>query len=243
MAKIEYKLKKECNHIAFIMDGNGRWAKKRFLARHFGHKEACKRVIEIGRACQDIGIKAMTLYAFSTENWSRPQDEIDHLFEYLDEFFNSNIDEFMQRGVRVQMMGEMDALPLHSQETISKAISLTKDNSSFFFNICLNYGSRQEIVRATKLIVNDVKEGKISQSDIDEKLFSSYLYSSNLPPIDLMIRTSGEQRLSNFLLYQLAYSEFIFTPTCWPDFTPSKLVECLEEYATRNRRFGGLINK
>ena len=230
-------------HIAIIMDGNGRWAKQKGFPRNEGHRRRTKALEKIVSYADKIGVKHLTVYAFSTENWSRPQDEIDHLFEYLDEFFLSNIDEFMERGVRVQMMGEMDALPLHSQETISKAIDMTKNNSSFFFNICLNYGSRQEIVRATKLIVKDVQEGKILESDIDEKLFSSYLYSSNLPPIDLMIRTSGEQRLSNFLLYQLAYSEFIFTPTCWPDFKADKLIECLEEFATRNRRFGGLINK
>ena len=237
---INYKLNKKLDHIAFIMDGNGRWAKKRLLPRTRGHKEACSRIIEILRACKDLGIKVATLYAFSTENWNRPQDEIDKLFEYLDEFFNSYIEEFIETGVRVNVMGDISRLPVKTQKTIEKAKELTKDNTKIVFNICLNYGGRQEIVRATKLIIEDIKAGKIDEQSITTETFKDYLYSSGLPEVDLMIRTSGESRISNFLLYQLAYSEFIFTPTFWPDFTVEKLIECLKEYEKRDRRFGAI---
>ena len=236
----EYKLKKKCDHIAFIMDGNGRWAKKRLMPRTFGHKVACGRVIEIARACQDLGIKAMTLYAFSTENWNRPEDEINKLFQYLDDFFEENIEEMCTRGMRIVLSGDPERLPLHTQATISKAKERTKDNSKFVFNICLNYGSRIEIARAAKLIAQEVKEGKLNIEDINQDMFNDYLYTKDLPEVDLMIRTSGEQRLSNFILYQVAYAEFIFTKTCWPDFSKEKLIECLEEYATRDRRFGAI---
>lgn len=239
----EFVLTKECKHIAFIMDGNGRWAKKRLLPRHLGHKEGCKRIIEIARATQDLGVKAMTLYAFSTENWNRPQDEIDHLFDYLDLFFKENIKEFHERDIQIRVMGDISRLPKHSIDTLKEAMEETKDHTSFVFNICLNYGSRQEIVLASKNIARDVKEGKLNIEDIDEKIFSNYLYSHDLPEVDLMIRTSGEQRLSNYLLYQLAYAEFIFTPKYWPDFKKENLIECLKEYCSRNRRFGGLENK
>lgn len=239
----EFVLTKECKHIAFIMDGNGRWAKKRLLPRHLGHKEGCKRIIEIARATQDLGVKAMTLYAFSTENWNRPQDEIDHLFDYLDLFFKENIKEFHERDIQIRVMGDISRLPEHSIITLKEAMEETKDHTSFVFNICLNYGSRQEIVLATKNIARDVKEGKINLEDINEKVFENYLYSHDLPEVDLMIRTSGEQRLSNYLLYQLAYAEFIFTPIYWPDFKKENLIECLKEYCSRNRRFGGLENK
>ena len=154
---VDYKLNKKLEHIAFIMDGNGRWAKKRLLPRTRGHKEACSRIIEVLRACKDLNIKVASLYAFSTENWNRPQDEIDKLFEYLDDFFNDYIQEFIETGVRVSVMGDISRLPKHTQETIEKAKKLTENNTKIVFNICLNYGGRQEIVRATKLIVEDIK--------------------------------------------------------------------------------------
>ena len=226
------------NHVALIMDGNGRWAKKRGLPRTKGHEEGCKRIIEIFDVFKEKHIKVMTLYAFSTENWNRPKSEITLLFRYLDKFFNDNIATFLRDGVRVQVMGDISRLPKHSQKTVLKAIKQTKDNDNYVFNIALNYGSKQELVKATKEIAALVKEGKLSIDDIDEQTISDHLYTYNLPPIDLMIRTSGEQRLSNYLLYQLAYSEFIFTPTYWPDFTKEKFEECLEEYQTRDRRYG-----
>ena len=228
----------QVNHVALIMDGNGRWAKKRGLPRTKGHEEGCKRIIEIFDVFKEKHIKVMTLYAFSTENWNRPKTEITLLFKYLDKFFNDNIETFMRDGVRVQVMGDISRLPKHSQKTVLKAIERTKDNDNYVFNIALNYGSRQELVKATKEIAALVKENKLDINSINEDTISEHLYTSNLPPIDLMIRTSGEQRLSNYLLYQLAYSEFIFTSTYWPDFTKEKFEECLEEYQTRDRRYG-----
>jgi undecaprenyl diphosphate synthase len=180
----------------------------------------------------------MTLYAFSNENWNRPKAEIKQLFIYLNTFFKSNIKTFLKDGVRVQVMGDISRLPSSSQKVVKDAIEKTKNNDNFVFNIALNYGSKQELVRATKLIAEQVKNNELNIEDIDEKTISNHLYTHNLPDIDLMIRTSGEQRLSNYLLYQLAYSEFIFTPTYWPDFKEEEFIKCLEEFTKRNRRFG-----
>lgn len=226
------------NHVALIMDGNGRWAKKRNLPRTKGHEEGCKRIIEIFDVCKEHKIKVMTLYAFSTENWNRPKSEITLLFKYLDKFFNDNIDTFMREGVRVQVMGDISRLPKHSQKTVEAAINRTKDNDNYVFNIALNYGGRQELVKATKEIASEVKAGKLDINDINEDTIGEHLYTAKLPPIDLMIRTSGEQRLSNYLLYQLAYSEFIFTPVFWPDFHKNEFEKCLLEYQNRDRRYG-----
>ena len=236
----QFTLKKPIKHIAFIMDGNGRWAKKRMMPRTYGHKVACKRIIEIVRFVRSIGIKVITLYAFSTENWNRPEDEITKLFQYLEDFFNEYINEFIKEKCRIQVSGDISRLPEKTQKIINEAIDLTKDFDDYVFNICLNYGGRQEIVRATKLILKDVKSGKLDIEKLDTEIYKDYLYTKGLPEIDLMVRTSGEKRISNFLPYQLAYSEFIFTDTCWPDFTPDKLKECLKEYEKRDRRFGAI---
>ena len=235
---IEYMNNEQINHVAIIMDGNGRWAKKRGLPRTKGHEEGCKRIIEIFDAVKANHIYCMTLYAFSTENWNRPKSEITLLFKYLDKFFKDNIATFMKDGIRVQVMGDISRLPEKTQKTVLNAIDQTKDNDNYVFNIALNYGSRQELVKATKEIANEVKEGKLDINDINEDTISNHLYTKNLPPIDLMIRTSGEQRLSNYLLYQLAYSEFIFTPIYWPDFHKEDFEECLKMYRTRDRRYG-----
>ena len=232
------KLPKQINHVALIMDGNGRWAKERKLPRTEGHREGCKRIIEIFNVFKRYNIKVMTLYAFSTENWNRPKTEITQLFRYLNSFFKSNIDTFLRDGVRVQVMGDISRLPESSQKVVKDAIERTKHLDNFVFNIALNYGSKQELVRATKMISEKVKNGDMSVEDINENTIRDHLYTWNLPDIDLMIRTSGEQRLSNYLLYQLAYSEFIFTKTYWPDFKEDEFVECLKEFANRNRRFG-----
>lgn len=232
-----------CQHVAFIMDGNGRWAKRRNLPRYLGHKEGCLRVIEIYEGCRENGIKAMSLYAFSTENWSRPKSEINHLFTYLEQFFKREINRLIKEGTRILISGDLSKIRERTQKVILDAIERTKNNDQFYLNICLNYGSRSEIVRAAKRFCLDVKEGKHQIDDLDEDLFSSYLYTEILPPIDLLIRTSGEQRLSNYLLYQLAYSEFIFTPITWPDFNKNELNKCLEEYKNRDRRYGGLSNE
>lgn len=239
----EFILTKKLDHIAFIMDGNGRWAKKRLLPRHLGHKEGCKRIIEILRACFDLNIYCVSLYAFSTENWKRPQDEIDHLFNYLDIFFNDNIAELIEKGVRVHIMGDISKLPVKTQKTINDAINWTEKLDKHVFNICLNYGGKDEIVKGAQKIALDVQKGKLKPEEITEKVFEEHMMCHRLPPVDLMIRTSGEQRISNYMLWELAYAEFIFPSTPWPSFTKSELIKCLKIYESRDRRFGGLKNE
>ena len=233
-------MEKELKHIAFIMDGNGRWAKKRGLPRHLGHKRGCEVCTDIYEGCLENHIQVMSLYAFSTENWNRPKDEIDHLFNYLEIFFKKEIKRFMRDGSRVMVSGDLSRIPEKTRNVIYDSIERTKDNKNFVFNICLNYGGKSEIVRATKLIAEDIKNGVVSVDDINEKSFENYLYTKDLPPVDLLIRTSGEMRTSNFLLWQLAYAEFIFTKTCWPDFNKKELNECINEFKTRDRRYGGI---
>ena len=233
-------MEKELKHIAFIMDGNGRWAKKRGLPRHLGHKRGCEVCTDIYEGCLENHIQVMSLYAFSTENWNRPKDEIDHLFNYLEIFFKKEIKRFMKDGSRVMVSGDLSRIPEKTRNVIYDSIERTKDNKNFVFNICLNYGGKSEIVRATKLIAEDIKNGVISIDDVNEKSFENYLYTKDLPPVDLLIRTSGEMRTSNFLLWQLAYAEFIFTKTCWPDFNKKELNECINEFKTRDRRYGGI---
>ena len=232
--------KNALEHIAFIMDGNGRWAKARHLPRHLGHKEGCERVIEIYEACREKGVKVMSLYAFSTENWNRPKDEIRHLFKYLELFFKREKARMIREGCRIIVSGDITPLPTSTKKTILESIEDTKHCQDFVFNICLNYGGKAEIVRAAKLFAQEVVEGKTQVDDLTEEKFEQYLYTKDLPPVDLLIRTSGEQRTSNYLPWQLAYAEFIFTPTPWPDFTKDKFFDCLEEYFTRSRRFGGI---
>ena len=239
----EFKLEKPLQHVAFIMDGNGRWAKLRGLARHYGHHEACKRIIEIFDACLQQNIKVMSFYAFSTENWNRPQEEIDHLMDYLEEFFNKEIDYIDSKNTRIMVSGDLSRIREKTRKICCQAIERTKNNDSFTINICLNYGGRDEIVRACKQIASDYKDNKFALEEINEKSFSSYLYTSFLPDVDLMIRTSGEERLSNFLLYQNAYAEFVFTKVKWPDFHKKDFYDCLDEYQNRSRRFGGLKNE
>lgn len=232
--------KNELKHIAFIMDGNGRWAKARHLPRHLGHKEGCERIIEIYEECYAMGVKAMSLYAFSTENWNRPKAEINHLFTYLEIFFKREINRLLRDGSRVIASGDLSRLPVKTQKVVYDAIDRTKDLKNFTFNICLNYGGKAEIVRAAKLFAKDVQDGKCDIGSLTEEGFEQYLYTKDLPPVDLLIRTSGEQRTSNYLPWQLAYSEFVFTKTPWPDFTREEFHKCIDEYYSRNRRFGGI---
>lgn len=229
-------------HVAFIMDGNGRWAKLRGLPRYLGHKAACERLSSLLRHCRDLGIKVTSFFAFSTENWSRPKDEVDHLMEYLRVFFEKNIDELKENGTRILVSGEIDRLPDATREICLRAIEETKANDRFYFNVCLNYGGRDEIVRAARLFAEDCVNGKRKPSDLTELTFKDYLFVPGLPDVDLLIRTSGEERLSNYLLYEIAYAEFVFTDTYWPDFDDKALDRCLDEYYKRNRRFGGLGN-
>ncbi len=239
MKKESFSLTKPLKHVAFIMDGNGRWAKKRLLPRHLGHKEGCQRIIDIFEVCKEFQISVMSLFAFSTENWKRPQDEIDHLFTYLEEFFVKEIDHLMRDGVQVRTMGDLTRLPIHTQEIIAEAKEKTKNNDRYVFNICLNYGGRDEIIRAFKRFMDD---NNYDYSSLNENTFSDYLDSQGLPDVDLMIRTSGEERISNYMLWQLAYAELVFTKTYWPDFKRPQFIECLKEYEKRNRRYGGLKN-
>ena len=227
-------------HVAFIMDGNGRWAKERHLPRHLGHKAGCERVIDIYEECLEQGIKVMSLYAFSTENWNRPKSEINHLFNYLEQFFKREINRMMRDDAKIVVSGDISKLPLKTQRVINDAIEKTKNNKTFTFNICLNYGGQDEIMRAAKAFASDVKDGKHDIEDLDKQLFESYLYTKDLPPVDLLIRTSGELRTSNYLPWQLAYAEFIFPKTYWPAFTKEEFRKCLEEFYNRNRRFGGI---
>jgi undecaprenyl diphosphate synthase len=227
-------------HIAIIMDGNGRWAKKRALPRVAGHHEGMKTVRKITRLANDLGVKALTVYAFSTENWKRPKMEVDFLMRLPEEFLGTYLPELIEQNVRVDMIGEFDSLPLHTHAAVKKAMIATRDNTGLVLNFALNYGSRAEITKATQSLAELVKEGKISPSEITEELLTQHLMTSALPEPDLLIRTSGEVRLSNFMLWQLAYTEFWFTETLWPDFDESCLLDAVESYQKRNRRYGGL---
>lgn len=232
--------KKSLLHVAFIMDGNGRWAKRRNLPRHVGHKEGCERVIDIYEECLAQGIKVMSLYAFSTENWNRPKDEIDHLFDYLEIFFKKYLPRMMKDGCCIRVSGDITPIKEKTKKVILEAVNKTKDNKNFTFNICLNYGGKDEIVRAAKMFANDVKNGIKDIDSLNEQSFNDYLYTHDLPPVDLLIRTSGELRTSNFLPYQLTYAEFIFPKITWPDFTKEQFRLCLDEYYQRDRRYGGI---
>lgn len=234
---------KKLDHIAFIMDGNGRWASLRGWPRYFGHKEACKRIIEIFEVCREFDIKYMSFFAFSTENWNRPQDEIDHLMDYLEEFFNKEIDYLDSVGAKIVVSGDLSRIREQTRAVCLNAIERTKNNDRYVLNICLNYGGRDEIVRAAKKFAKDVLENKKNIEDLTEFSFKDYLWDPSLPDVDLLIRTSGEERISNFMLYELAYSEFVFTDVKWPDFKRDAFLDCLKEYEKRNRRYGGLKNE
>ena len=225
------------------MDGNGRWAKKRGLPRTAGHKEAFNRIIEIFDYCRDYDIKVVSLYAFSTENWKRPKQEISFLFRYLEIFFKREINKIMSDGTRVVVSGDISKLPEKTQKTVLKAIDMTKDNPNMVLNICLNYGGKEELTRAARNIAKEVLEGKLKLEDIDETVMENHLYTAGLPNVDLMIRTSGEVRTSNFLPWQIAYAEYVFTPVQFPDLKRKEFVDCLIEYNKRNRRYGGLDNE
>ncbi len=228
------------NHVAIIMDGNGRWAKKRALPRVAGHREGMKVVRSTTKLANSLGIKTLTLYAFSTENWKRPKNEVDYIMKLPEEFLGTFLPELIEENVQVRMMGYKEQLPLHTLKAIEKAIEDTKNNTGLILNFALNYGSRAEIMDAIKQVLNDSKKGIINENVLDEKLFSSYLMTSDLSDPDLLIRTSGEIRLSNFMLWQLAYTEFWFTDILWPDFTDKHLIEAIEVFQNRNRRFGGI---
>ncbi|KOF10411.1 UDP pyrophosphate synthase [Planococcus glaciei] len=227
-------------HIAIIMDGNGRWAKKRSLPRVAGHHEGMKTVRKITKLANHLGVEVLTLYAFSTENWKRPKMEVDFLMRLPEEFLSTFLPELIEENVRVEMIGYHHNLPSHTISAIRKAKEATKHNTGLVLNFALNYGSRSEIVDAVKDIAAQVSAGKLDLADITEDRISSGLMTNDLPEPDLLIRTSGEVRLSNFMLWQLAYTELWFTETLWPDFGEESLLEAVENYQKRNRRFGGL---
>ena len=236
----ELKAQPMPQHIAIIMDGNGRWAKSKGLMRVAGHRVGVQALKNTIIALDELGIGHLTVYAFSTENWKRSKDEVDALMELITEFINKEIDYLDEKGVRVNPIGDISALTPKALESISYAKEKTKHNSHIVFNVALNYGGRQEIVRAAKAICEDVKRDALQIEDIDEALFSSYLYTAGQPDPDLVIRSSGELRISNFLLWQIAYSEFWITNILWPDFKKEDLWQAVWEYQNRDRRYGGV---
>jgi undecaprenyl diphosphate synthase len=225
-------------HVAIIMDGNGRWAKAKGQNRLFGHRAGVKALKNILRCAGNIGVKYLTVYAFSTENWNRPQDEVSGLMTILLSAIKSEIEEIHKSDVRINVIGDIQKLPQNVQNKINDAIELTKDNKRITFNIALSYGGRWDIINAVKNIAEDYKQDKINKTDIDETLFASYLSTKNMPDPELIIRTSGELRLSGFLIYESVYSELYFTDVYWPDFSEEDFYKAIIEYQARERRIG-----
>ena len=226
-------------HVAIIMDGNGRWAAARHLPRAVGHKKGVDAVRAISRAAGDLGLEALTLYAFSSENWKRPADEIDHLMGLLRTFIMRDIDELVANGVRLKILGDYSVLANDLVAMIEDSLARTAHNTRYTLAIALNYGAQDEMVRAARSLARKAAAGGIAPDSIDAAMVESELDTAGLPPLDLLIRTSGEQRLSNFLLWQAAYAELYFTDTLWPDFSPEELAKALSEFAARDRRYGG----
>ena len=226
-------------HVAIILDGNGRWAKKRMMPRQYGHAKGAQVVEQICEDAWNMGIKYLTVYAFSTENWKRAKEEVSTLMA----LFQSYLDDYSKRAdsenIKVKVLGDITALSQGMQKSIINCIERTKNNTGITFNIALNYGGRDEIVKAVKRISTEVKENKLDIDDINEETFSKFLYTAGQPDPDLLIRTSGEQRLSNYLLWQLAYTEFYFIKKYWPDFSEQDLDEAISKFEARNRNFGG----
>lgn len=226
------------NHVAIILDGNGRWAKKRLMPRNFGHMQGAKTVENICEEAWNMGIKYLTVYAFSTENWKRPEDEVNALMKLLKNYLKDCIERSNSNNMRVRVIGDKTGLSEEINEKIAALEEMTKNNTGLNFTIAINYGSRDEMVRAMKKIAMDVKDGKVSPEEITEETFNRELDTVGIPDPDLLIRTSGEQRLSNYLLWQLAYTEFYFTDVLWPDFSKKDLEDAVFAYNKRDRRFG-----
>ena len=227
-------------HIAIILDGNGRWAKAKGMPRNYGHAQGSTNVERICEEAYRMGVKYLTVYAFSTENWNRPKDEVDALMKLLRNYMKTCLKTAAKNDMKVRVIGDKTGLDEDIRNRIAELEEATKDNGGLNFQIALNYGSRDEIVRAVRRVSEDVKEGKVKPEDIDEKMFETYLDTHGIPDPDLMIRTSGELRLSNYLLWQLAYTEFYFTDIPWPDFTKEELSKAIEQYNRRDRRYGGV---
>jgi undecaprenyl diphosphate synthase len=226
------------SHVAVIMDGNGRWAKKKGALRIFGHRNAVQAVRDITEGSAELGIKYLTLYAFSTENWNRPKEEVEGLMELLVNTLKQEIGTLMDNQVRLKTIGDTSHLPPNCQENLRWAVDHTKENSGLLLMLALSYSGRWEITKAVKELAQDVKSGKIDPSAINEQTFENYLETSGIPDPELLIRTSGEMRVSNFLLWQIAYTELFITPTLWPDFRKENLYEAIWSYQQRERRFG-----
>ena len=245
MSTIKYPLPPEVDparlprHIAVIMDGNGRWAKKNKLKVALGHRAGTENLREIIRNCSDIGVEALTLYAFSTENWNRSKTEVEALMQLILDFFHSEIDELDQKNVRILILGDKSGLPGPQRQVLEQAEARTAANTGLSLNIAVNYGGRAELVRAAQLLAREVQSGLRTPEGIDEAAFAGKLYTAGLPEVDLLIRTSGEMRLSNFLLYQCSYAEFVFPEELWPDFHVPQLHRCIAEFQSRSRRYGG----
>lgn len=242
-APLETDLSRLPQHIAIIMDGNGRWAKKRGLMRSFGHKAGVETLKKIVRTANDMNIKVLTAYAFSTENWKRPKEEVTFLMRLFSEYLDKEIDDLDDEGVKIQFIGQIDGLTQGLQDQIENAQKRTVNNRGIVLNLAVNYGSRDEITRSVKIIAERVRSGAIDVDDITENLVEKNLYTADLPPVDLVIRPGGDLRISNFLLWQIAYAEFWFTKVNWPDFTADDLQEAILAYQNRDRRFGGLNSK
>ncbi|WP_340024077.1 isoprenyl transferase [Paenibacillus sp. FSL K6-1096] len=227
-------------HVAIIMDGNGRWAKRRGMPRVVGHQNGMKAVKRATIAANDLGVEFLTLYAFSTENWTRPKDEVDFLMRLPVEFLAIELDELIEKNVQVRVMGDPEALPSHTRKAMDEAVARTKNNTGLILNFALNYGGRKEIEDCMREMGKDIQAGTLSPDEITSELIGNRLLSSGLPDPDLLIRTSGEKRLSNFMLWQIAYSEFWFTDAYWPEFDKTHLMQAVAEYQRRTRRYGGL---
>ena len=224
------------NHVAIILDGNGRWATKRNKPRTFGHKNGADNVVDIAIHAKKRGIKYLTVYAFSTENWKRPAKEVDYLMKLMIKFIDDKINQLMNEDCKLNFLGDLSALPKATRKAIEKGVEKTKNNKSLFVNIAINYGGRDEIVHAVK----DIIDAGYAKSDIDEKLITDYLYTKDIPDPDLLIRPGGEIRISNFLIYQIAYAELYFSDVLWPDFNEEEFDRALLAYSKRNRRYGDI---
>ena len=227
-------------HIAVVMDGNGRWANKRGLPRVFGHREGANNLKKVCMACAKIGIKHFTVYAFSTENWQRPKSEVDTLMNLLLEYLKKADNELGKENIRIMVIGDKNRLSFEINKEIERVERITSNNDGLYLYIALNYGGRNEIVSATKNVAKDVLDKKLSLDDICEESFKKYIYTNNVPDPELLIRSGGEKRISNFLLWQIAYTELWFTEVLWPDFNEKVLYEAIIDYQNRSRRFGGV---
>jgi len=225
-------------HVAIIMDGNGRWAKKRLLNRINGHEKGSDTVRTVVRTCRQIGISYLTLYAFSTENWQRPKTEVEALMALLKNFLHSEQKEMVENDIRLRVIGQVDRLPEKVREALHQTMSATKDNTAMTLILALSYGGRAEIIRMVQEVAKLIKQGEIDPNAVTAELIADHLYTRNIPDPDLLIRTSGEMRISNFLLWQIAYTEIFVTPTLWPDFSRDELLEILKDYQGRERRYG-----